>query len=716
MKVRISSLSACIVVVAIALAAAMPVNAGAMTIDRSISLLMEATDSIDRSIDATPNLATVYVFTGGKPDSMALRILRELHADVAYRAFYVYGWNLTQVKAIWSGYRKFVESCHLNGIKVGAIISASILEPEYFTSTFIQDVATRHASGDVLHLYQENVHNYYYHGCMNNEIWRQHLLKIAMFAVDFGIDLIEFDEATSHWWWPGECYCDECVSQFKQYLNSKYTKSELLTKFDIPDIEEFDYRKRLAAYNLIQSDEWSRISTHPLGHEYFVFELVSLSTHFDELVSSVKDYAKSKGRAVEICANQFELKNIDIPITKSVDLISIGTGLNAYARLLSGEVLNRFGPFHYTAAPFILLGKALSASKQSVMFIDTDYAGVTEKMVKILIADALAFGGLYNLPYYSGTVGAYAGTGPVQGFKKYASFMAHHEDLFHNLVTSNPVGLLLPYETLLWTSPPGYAPWIYAACQLLSDAHILYDIVLVGDGTVMPNSLQLSDLKKYEVIFLPHVNCISDATIDLIKQYVNDGGKIFLVGDGNAVFDQMGFERLGRLDSILQHQNVSYVSWLNWAVLWDYMETKDDTIRELIAGQINMLTSAALETNASSRVEMNVFYQPHYDRLIVHLVNLDYDPVSDTLNGYRQINVKLKVPEWFAKASERALCYEPDLSLAPIKLEMHASTHYIEFTIPKIDTHCIVTISVDRPQGAFHSIDRRKWSALLQPL
>jgi hypothetical protein len=530
------------------------------------------------------------------------------------------------------------------------------------------------------------------------------LFEVAKVAVDLGVDGIEFDEPT-YWWWPGEDYSNESLQQFKDYLQTKYTSTELLNKFGINNITAFNYRDYLASKGLINVSEEERLQgSDPLGREYYIFELISLSQHFNELTTEIKDYAKQTyGKDLIIVANQYELKNADLINCPQVDFFSIGTSLNVWYTSKDQQSGMKYCPPYYTASPFIFLGRAINESKEAVMFIDGgNYTLLTQTVAKIIMGEAYAFGGYYNFPFFSGLPGNY---GPKDTLINFSSFIRRYSEFFQPSIHSSDVALFAPYTTILWNYVPGFPEQIYGASQILVDAHIPFDILFTGDGNVLPDTITLNDLKKYKVIYLPDTIGLSNRQVNVLKDYVNQGGKLLITG-ACGMYDEMKNNRPSSpFDSLHSNPNVTYIQWesnvwADWIPYSDYKATKDPNMRNQIFNAIKNLLGGnlILETNASSTVGINTSFQPDNNRLLVNFVNYDYHIENDTVTEQDNIYIKIKKPEGFNASTAESVWFSPDVGLEPMPLKYSISGDYIEFTLPKLQTYSIALI------GSIHDV------------
>jgi hypothetical protein len=634
----------------------------------------------------------VFLYVFGKADSGTLSMLNKTEADVAYRALLTFGDSVDTVHTNWAGKSSFIEKCHAMGVQVVALISASIMQRDQFSLDFINSTATRNCNGDIILQYQSDVGTYYYHGCLNHEAWREHLFEVAKVGIDMGVDGIEFDEP-AHWWWTGECYADECLNQFKQYLANKYSAQDLQTEFGISNITDFSFRDYLSQKNLTAVSEQDRLrGTDPLGRQYYLFELTSLAEHFGQLTSMVKNYTRQHyNRELTVVANQFEMKNDVVPFCPYVDSFSIGTVLRIW-------YTDKLGPPYHTASPYVLIARAINETKQPVVFVDDDYvhAHVTSDVAKTLIGETYAFGGFCFLPYHSTDA---ATLGPTETIAEYGQFVKQNEELLGAAQPLCNVGLFVSYTEMLWEYVPSMYDSIYGACQILTDAHIPFNVIFSGDGEVLQDHLTLADLMKYDVIYLPHSPTLSDRQVQLLRDYVAQGGKLLFTGacglmDSNRNYRGYPFEDLVGLP------NVKYIKWEDdvwgdWTPYRDYEATKNATMRMQVLEAIKSLVSLPLETNSSATVSVNPCYQPEHGRLLIKLVNRDYNSAEDRLIPQKNIDIRVKLPEGFNVTGAKAFCCSPDVALNNVELSVSVSNGFVEFTVPELDSFTVVSLQHD---------------------
>ena len=86
-----------------------------------------------------------------------------------------------------------------------------------------------------------------------------------------------------------------------------------------------------------------------------------------------------------------------------------------------------------------------------------------------------------------------------------------------------------------WFEGFDYSHDMYGYAQILSDRHIQHTIITEP-------CLTLNKLNDYRLVIFPNMYCISDEHISVIRQYVAQGGRVLITGEGGTL-DEIGLAR-----------------------------------------------------------------------------------------------------------------------------------------------------------------------------
>jgi hypothetical protein len=139
-------------------------------------------------------------------------------------------------------------------------------------------------------------------------------------------------------------------------------------------------------------------------------------------------------------------------------------------------------------------------------------------MDELAVAECLAF---------NQTIG-YAGNYPLtQVMRKYIDFYRAHRSLFQGARDLADLAVLRSYPSITYNQPRCQLSAILAEQALIEAAapfHLIFDH-------------QLANLEPYRVVVLPDAECLSDSQVAAIRQFVERGGGLVVVG-ASGMYDQ----------------------------------------------------------------------------------------------------------------------------------------------------------------------------------
>jgi hypothetical protein len=102
-----------------------------------------------------------------------------------------------------------------------------------------------------------------------------------------------------------------------------------------------------------------------------------------------------------------------------------------------------------------------------------------------------------------------------------------------NNLTAKPfavIAIVFSRKTRDWSlkNKSAYPSEIMGASQFLIDKHIQHTFVL-------DDALLNQDLSRFRVLLAPGIDCLSDEQVGKLKQYVSNGGTLFLTGDAGQL-------------------------------------------------------------------------------------------------------------------------------------------------------------------------------------
>ena len=289
---------------------------------------------------------------------------------------------------------------------------------------------------------------------------------------------------------------------------------------------------------------------------------------------------------------------------------------------------------------------------------------------------------------------------------RYQRFLADHEALIHPARPWAQIGLVYPRRAELAAEADSLQP-LKRIGRLLEDRHLLFDVIL--------DEQLLNCAKDYDTLILPGVNRLSPEEASLLKQFVEDGGKLIFTGDtGECQLD--GGRYTPGLLSDWRNQSgestqasVRYIPDGPWEPesaevregvhLPVYPPLEKDPFGQDFLGNLeSLLGQTSLKTNAPWLVRVRAWLPDAHDALVLHWVNYQQDEDSDievplpvgplgvecdVLPGYAVQNV-----EWLYPEKEEATVLPHDTSGTRIC-----------FTIPNLIVYGLSVLRLQKISG-----------------
>ncbi len=590
---------------------------------------------------------------------------------------------------------RLIKNCHRQGIKVLLYVQMSSL----FMGTFSKEISQARdwlsvdpegkpiVFGGITSSYHRLV------PCKNNPAFIEYIKEVFRKAlVEFQGDGIHLDNLFLY---PNACYCQICKKKFREYLNKEYTKEEAQELFGFYDFSYLDPPPTFRNYD-------------PVSREWVNFKCDGMR----ELLEELKNYAKS--------LKPDSIFNAHAPYAWHMSgdyLLKVSTGPETISRNLDMVVAENYDfpriSDHGELISMIREYKLAFINGHSVMsfaFLPAEGrppyrdGGITfiptSAEAKLALGELAAFGGHVS--------GGFWITMPDKGrfafedenlnriLKEYYNFLSTNKELFINLESYCETATLRPTASLMNTYDIT-SPCVTGMEQLLIQEHIPFDIIL-------ERHLNITDLARYQVLILPNVTCMTDEQVDTVKQYVDQGGSLVVIGD-TSLYNQnmqyrdeyglaelMGISRLDDkfppfLFSDYGQGKVLYFSSKDF-LPGRFIEETRMYVPSLPRGWkdkirlIKQLHKPFLITNAPETLVINTFTREK--ELLVHLLNYRVD------QEVKDLNISISIPS--GKEVQAITHLSPDDSLRE-RLSFKHREDKLRFRIPKVEIYSVVKLT-----------------------
>jgi hypothetical protein len=387
----------------------------------------------------------------------------------------------------------------------------------------------------------ENSH-YAYLMDRNNPVWREYLKAIIRIQIDAGVAGVELDEAdlpifaTGY----GGCFCKDCMKLFRAYLQA-LPADELPKDLADTDLATFHYGKWLLERGY---DFKSNREQTPLYWDYIRFQRQTIVGYFAELSDYIKEYGRSKGRDVLVSGNFYYFTPHYYAFEPKVDILITEMDSTSY----------RQPAWCRYAAGF--------AQDKPVIVVENPYGGVPPELLprlkegksydqfRMMQYEAAALGINMSVPYgaWMGSVIEDSFWAPHDVVVEVQDFLADHEELFTTRSFSETAVAYSVQSAFDWTEHNGSGSKFpfWAAADGLVEQKQPFDVVMFPEGVLREDAMTLEDLSQYRTLILPHCTSMTAAQADLVRAFLERGGKVLATGDvGMNLSEQQRSSLLG---------------------------------------------------------------------------------------------------------------------------------------------------------------------------
>jgi hypothetical protein len=375
--------------------------------------------------------------------------------------------------------------------------------------------------------------------CRNNPVWREYLKKIIEIQIDAGAMAIQLDESET----PicstgfGGCFCKDCMKQFRSYLQRRKAAGDLPQDMKEIDLERFDYGVYLRERHVAWPNDFMNI---PFSKVYWDFIVETHNKHFQEIILHVKEYGRSsKGIDVKVSGNFTNMHLLYLPSLKDVDYCITELRRTVFRRhnwfrLAAGYTQDK--PLIFAESPY---------DGFMPKFVELIHHGKADDYYRLFIMEAAVHGCNMAFPY-----GAWMGNQTRESFfapyrtgYQVQDFLYRHSGLFSKKSGANVLVLygygaymerdwqcgqgenlaydnkndLLSYS-VSYDERAARMPF-FEITQKMVDSRIPFDVLILGDNSMVPDTLSRDDLSEYDLVVIPDCNEMTERQVKLIEEY-----------------------------------------------------------------------------------------------------------------------------------------------------------------------------------------------------
>lgn len=368
-------------------------------------------------------------------------------------------------------------------------------------------------------------------------------------------------------------YCNFCNSKFFHYLTLTGRLPEFRNRYkhirDYVRDNLADVLRQLPPsvkhrWNAAEAQLLWQMCAPPVMSEYQKFLYLSHLHNFVRYYRDVKLSADRLGRPYDVHGNQggsfIGPDPYQVALADFVDTVWFeSAGISAYDMFKNGWN-NSGGAFRYQ------MGQAMTGGRRPFMSM-TAFHKHTPDLVEHEMAEQCAGGGVLfvNQEQFA--------TEPelLTKFTDYCRLRHAHRDLYANPGRKPYAQAAVVYSipTLMYRSYQyaGDAPPLNnlsGIARAMEEGHVPLDVVIFNHPEIHADHTALDDLRRYRLVILPALECLSDSQIEMLTRYVQSGGTLGLIGPCGARNEDNlprqnspvdAWRKAGRVVDILPGQN-----------------------------------------------------------------------------------------------------------------------------------------------------------------
>jgi hypothetical protein len=595
------------------------------------------------------------------------------------RLFFYKGFGLEYERPAMAQAKKVADQMHRLGMKVSLYMGGTM-----FTETLYRELPEakgweQRDQWDRFVPYGSQTYRHY--ACPNEPKYRDYLRKVIRVGVEeFKVDEFAFDnimlQAEPH-----SCHCARCVAAFHAMLKKRYpTKEAALRRFGLPDTDWV----RLHEWQSETEPDGVTTLNDPVLQEWVRFRCESLARYANDLYDSVKTLDPKVAVLFNIKGvysfNRYWTNATYQPLfAGKIDLMAFDTGgYDEHIDAQTGALISQIRSYK--------MARRLQTGCEDAFAND------------LRAAVHMAFG--YQKPV-AGLASAPEGSGAFNVFTPMMEFFREYNDRYYNGVDNvADVAVLRTWASMAYSVSAAYVPTTLVE-QVLIQYKVPWDLLFEE---------QMDQIGRYGAVILAGQECISNAQMTKLTEYVRGGGTLLVAGNSGQ-YDEWrevrktnplrtprseGKGRLVIIPDVIRGDKTVKAAAANEDPEPGFTSTRGahmnppqwvlpknhEEIYKAVADSLPK--GLSLTTEAPLTTVMELLTREKSQETIAHFVN--FEPKKRA--GPFAVIVKKQFPA----AVKQVACYSPETD-EPVKLEFSEAGGTVKFTVPVMGVYAMVVLT-----------------------
>ncbi len=589
--------------------------------------------------------------------------------------------------------RRFTAFAHKHGVRVGGYVGSTMMYETFFLEEpGARDWMQVDENGRPMYYGHAGDQTFRYVACRNNPGYKAFIEKVLRLGIqDIKLDLIHFDQMYQ-WAEPKSCRCRYCTERFSRWLQERYPAGSRKARFGFERLEgvippPFDLFEGPVRFGKLKN---------PVMQEWVLWRASETTRHYaehDVFIDSLNPEVALEGNpGVYPAHNGGFSHGADLgSMLEHGDIVWSEEGSHA-AWSPDGRLVSKIRSFKAAR----VMGKSL------FVYTGGRYGSQDPASPPHLrIAEAMAFNG-NNL----GMVGDVHPDGIklTPEAQRYIRFFHQHKA---DLAATEPVGDAAVLHAFAATefNPSEAIVAATLAEQTFIQHHIPFNLIF---------DKHLNGLSRYKVLVLADQDALSDAQVELIRRFVQEGGGLVATGNSSLLTDwrlvrrkfaladlfgidtpeesrgtvrrEFGRGRVVYIPRIVpaveppEPRMNYYFGFKSWRLPVNHAELAE-AVRWAARGEFSA------RVNVPEHVAIELTRQKGTGNLNLHLVNFGFHrPV-------RKIEVSVRIPGGY-RLHQAALA-SPDGGETTLAVEMKGSVARLR--VPRLEVYDLVLLQLEKP-------------------
>lgn len=226
-----------------------------------------------------------------------------------------------------------------------------------------------------------------------------------------------------------------------------------------------------------------------------------------------------------------------------------------------------------------------------------------------------------------------------ESLHRFTDFIRSHRRFLTEVFEANRTAVAVSLPTLLWRAPDWgrwrttHEPALGEAAVVLRREHIPYDVQILDYPPLWAAPEQTDALAEYDVVILPGVECLTDRHVGGIETALANGATVIATGGAPARDEH--YQPRSDVREMLDRSDDAVV--IDSEPTFEGGGPSASELKTALGEDRRQI-----ELGIDRDVSVNLFRQTDPDRVVVHLLNFEYDRRTDGMQVHEDVTLHVR--------------------------------------------------------------------------